>query len=337
MLLTATAILGVHLIEPYLLVTYFDTPDYENLISTMRQLYDDLRTTDVKELLDISRPAFKFVNEKQIIECVKWDEEVLNTIKVNINQYSKKIESVLSLILPELANGFFIQRGDVFGFGSYDPNSSKLVTKYDLSILNQAPINNLDAERAVGSINYELRLRGATELEAVSNSFVKNKSYDLIELQPVDAYKNYMGAAKSVNKLVRNWIETQFELEKEGMNKKEIACLATDKRRMKDLNKLKLEGGPFTKAEEVSEFVSRKDITNKIKQERLYTEVRYARDMSLSLPKNSELFRLKEKYKSLSIEKFSQNLKVYLGKVSANSSANWEDFDQAIASLKSKI
>ena len=62
--------------------------------------------------------------------------------------------------------------------------------------------------------------------------------------------------------------------------------------------------------------------------------MRYARDTSLSLPKKSELFRLKEKYKPLSSVKFAGNLKVYLGKVSTNASASWEDFENAVESLK---
>ena len=41
-LLTATALLGIHLVEPFLSVTYFETLDYEHLITTMHQVYEDL-------------------------------------------------------------------------------------------------------------------------------------------------------------------------------------------------------------------------------------------------------------------------------------------------------
>lgn len=333
-LLTATAILGIHLVEPYLSVTYFDTPNYENLIITMRQLYEDLKTTPTEDLLDISRPAFKFVDSERFRRCMTWDKQVLKSVEAAIDQHRAKVISVLSLILPELAQGFFVQRGDVFGFGPFDLDSEKLVTRHDMTKLNQVPINNLDSERAVGSINHELSLRGATQLQAASDSLVKNRSFDLIELKPVGEYKNYIAKAKSVNLLVKNWKEKQLEMEKEGMGKKEIESLASEKRKVKDLDKLKSFSGPFTKPDEVDDYVSRMDITVKEKQDRLYTEVRYARDTTLSLPKKSELFRLKEKYKPLSVEKFAINLKVYLGKVSTNASATWEDFDRAVASLK---
>ena len=190
------------------------------------------------------------------------------------------------------------------------------------------------SERAVGSINHELGLRGATQLNAASSNFAQSKSYDLIELQPVDAYKNYTETAKKVNHLVREWKEKQVEMEKQGMSKKMIESISSERRRVKHLDKLKKEGGPFTKPEEVEGFIA-SDLSEKEKQDRLYIEVRFARDTTLSLPKKSELFRVKEKYKSLPLEKLAANLKVHLGKMSTNASANWDDFDTAVASLKS--
>ena len=59
-------------------------------------------------------------------------------------------------------------------------------------------------------------------------------------------------------------------------------------------------------------------------------EVRYAWDTTLSLPKNSPIFRLKEKYRNLSIDTYSKNLKVYLSKVSSITATTLEDFDDAI-------
>ena len=63
-LLTVTPVLGVHLMEPYLSVTYFDNPNYEDLISIMQTLYEDLKTTPLESLLDITKPAFSFIDEK---------------------------------------------------------------------------------------------------------------------------------------------------------------------------------------------------------------------------------------------------------------------------------
>ena len=63
-LFAVTAVLGVHLMEPYLSVTYFDTPNYEDLIPIMQTLYEDLKNTPLESLLDITKPAFSFIDEK---------------------------------------------------------------------------------------------------------------------------------------------------------------------------------------------------------------------------------------------------------------------------------
>ena len=59
-------------------------------------------------------------------------------------------------------------------------------------------------------------------------------------------------------------------------------------------------------------------------------EVRYARDTSLSLPKASDLYKLKEKYRNLPIATYTSNLKVYLSKVSSAAATTWDDFNDAV-------
>ena len=50
--------------------------------------------------------------------------------------------------------------------------------------------------------------------------------------------------------------------------------MESEKRKVTDLDKLKRFSGPFTKLEEVDEFVSRVEIPDNEKQDRLNTEVR---------------------------------------------------------------
>ena len=47
-------------------------------------------------------------------------------------------------------------------------------------------VSNLDAERCVGAINYELKIRGNKELMAASACHVKAKAGKLIEGKPMD-------------------------------------------------------------------------------------------------------------------------------------------------------
>ena len=90
--------------------------------------------------------------------------------------------------------------------------------------------------------------------------------------------------------------------------------------------------GPFTSPEEVDTFIN-SDVSDGSKEERLYAEVRYARDTSLSLPKSSPIFRLKQNYRNLPIDTYVQNLKTYLSKVSCTVKCTWADFDDALKNL----
>ena len=170
-----------------------------------------------------------------------------------------------------------------------------LFTHINPDLLKKAPINNMSSEGAVGGFNYELGNRGRNEVDAASSCFMKSKSYDLVELKPAGEFNKHRKQVGAVNRLVVEWKKKQAELQEAGLDKKEAASLSTEKRKMGDLQKLKLCGGPFTTPEEVDAVVDDEALSQTEKVDRLYTEVRYARDTTLSLPKNSPIFRLKEK------------------------------------------
>ena len=115
------------------------------------------------------------------------------------------------------------------------------------------------------------------------------------------------------------------------LNEEQSKMLA-DERKTADFAKLVSLGGPFTDASQIDMFVASKSISQEDKQNPLCTEVRYVRDTTLSLPKTSEIFRLREAYNHLPLERLPANLKVYLGKVSSNYSASWTDVKKAITS-----
>ena len=53
--------------------------------------------------------------------------------------------------------------------------------------LNNVPMNNLDSERAVGFVQYELKSSGAIQLAAVSRALVEGKGLEMIEGQDMAA------------------------------------------------------------------------------------------------------------------------------------------------------
>ena len=127
-----------------------------------------------------------------------------------------------------------------------------------------------------------------------------------------------------------NWAAKQEDLKKKGLVDKEIANVALDRRKTKDLEKLKCMGGPFTMSSQIDEYL-KSDDSNKV--ERLYMEVRYASDTSLSMPKNSDIFRLMKDHRRLSEETYATNLKLYLDNVVSIADVTMDDLDRAIDTL----
>ena len=99
-----------------------------------------------------------------------------------------------------------------------------------------------------------------------------------------------------------------------------------------DLTKLKDLGGPFTTADEVDTFMCT-DLSDSDKVSRLYLEVRYHRDTCVSLPKSSEIFKLKRGYKNLVPAEYATNLKIYLGKINCVNRASMVDLKLALLKL----
>ena len=66
---------------------------------------------------------------------------------------------------------------------------------------------------------------------------------------------------------------------------------------------------------------------------RLSTEVRQAKNSSLSFPKSSEVFRLKKKWKNLETSTYSSNMVAYLSKIMCHVNLDFSDFKEALEKL----
>ena len=334
-MILAIAIIGQHLHEGFLSLTYYGTVNYEKLIPAMQQLYVDLTTCNPEDLLDFSRPAFKFISLRRFNSC-KWDKNIIASLEQAISVNRTEVIKVLKLMLPQLAIGWHRQRADVFGFGDYDKSSPRLLLSKDISVLNQAPVSNMDGERQVGRINYELSIRGGRELATASSSIVKSQSFDLIETKDLSSFTEFRKLSSKVNTLVEAWKADQENVDDEKLSKKEKDNLNVDVRRNKDLAVLKKVGGPFTSSDEVRKFVDDTDIEESEKINRLKTEVRYNRDTSLSLPRSSDIFRMKRDNKPLPCEEYATNLSIYLEKIQCNTSVTMQDFVDVLEKMISK-
>lgn len=189
-----------------------------------------------------------------------------------------------------------------------------------------------DAESSVGSVNYELKIRGAKNLKTVSANHVIAKSFSLTEGKVPDKHFREMERKKVVPAIVDAWDERQKELSEKGLSEKGLQNVATDRRRNSDLHKLKGMGGPFVTSGEVKQFVD-SGLSEEEKVARLYLEVRYARDSSVSFPKNSDIFRLKRNFRNLDAKTYADNLVAFLDKICFKNNVDMADFDEALRNL----
>ena len=333
-LASVAVIIGVHLIEPFVSLVTSSNCTWETLQTAFPTLYEDLTTTKPELLLDFSQPAFKFVSSQRFKHCL-YSSELLKPALDVTEQYRPEVVSTLRILLPKLAVGWSRQRGEIFEFGDVEPKESisglKKVKDIDQEALKQAPVHNIASERAVGSVNFELKQRGAKQLKLVSSSLVKASASDLLQGKEVkNEHRKISRKGGAIPEIILKWEQEQNKLKKAGMEEKEIANLAVDKMRNKDLEHLISCGGPFTNPEQVQNFM-KTDIPEKEKNTRLYIEVRHAKNSSVAFPKVSDVFRLKKGGKNLDSSQYSANLCTYLGKVTCNINTVIGDFREALS------
>ena len=94
----------------------------------------------------MSSPAFKFTSfVRRAFLSVKYPDSLLVGTRQVVEEHSDKVVSVLDILLPRLASGWELQRGDQFQFGSSsDPNANNQIANMNQVKLAKAPVNNLD-------------------------------------------------------------------------------------------------------------------------------------------------------------------------------------------------
>jgi hypothetical protein len=152
------------------------------------------------------------------------------------------------------------------------------IANLDQEKLKKAPIHNLSSECAVGSVNYGLKIYGSKQIKVVSSSLVKASASNLMDGKNVTPeMRKLVSRDGEIPEILQKWEEKQQELRKKGMDEKDLANIAVDKRRNADLAELVKLGGPFTKSDDVTTYMENSGISDDNKNKRLYLEVRYAK------------------------------------------------------------
>ena len=70
-----------------------------------------------------------------------------------------------------------------------------------------------------------------------------------------------------IKRVKKEWNDRQAKMREAGLSKKETEQLKKENTKMKILEKLKKEGGPFANADEIDQYMAREDISETAKKE----------------------------------------------------------------------
>ena len=229
------------------------------------------------------------------------------------------------------------KRGAIFGFGPSANDSTGNVLKISevegnkRRKLNQTSVHNLNEERSVGFIGYEIQIRGKKDLESASKKMIINKSSDPSKL------KDFVMPARRIKDIKIKWTERIREHQAKGFSEKETANLKTDAQKYSILEQLKKESmpGPFTKPEDIKDYLVC-ELDDAAKNKRLYMEVKCARVTSMSLKPTAAVFRLMRHHRKRETMEYADNLSSYLDSARSCRTITLADFDNALHALCGK-
>ena len=227
--LSATALIGVHIGRPFLSLLLDKETTYETLIKAFPTLYTELVNLNYEQFLQTDEMVCKFVTEEKFKKSLP-ENCLLESLQGFVSHFRKDVLKVIQIIIPRIAEGFAIQRGAIFGFGAQKDEDTGKIFKISTANeakrqkLNQAPVHNLNEERSVGWVNQELDVRGKCFLESVSKKLVINKGIDLINEETLKL-SNFRKPAKEIKEAKLQWsLKVKEQLEK-GFTDKEVANL----------------------------------------------------------------------------------------------------------------
>ena len=84
------AILGIHLIEPFVTLTSSKHTTYDDLKIAFPRLYQNLLNSDITEFLQFERPALDFVSPS-IFEAVKYPNEIIQSVFQVLDSYKPQV------------------------------------------------------------------------------------------------------------------------------------------------------------------------------------------------------------------------------------------------------
>ena len=311
---TVFAAVGIHIIEPF----YSKTIDKQSTHSSLKEFYKILHTDLGKQYDDrffaLQEPVMESENT-ELFQGVaaSYGEAVVQAVRDTAEENMKECVTLLNLCLPEMRTVLARQRRD---YGISDEFEPEFPVFDQAANVDDTPVNNIAMERVCGKVDQRLQKLG--QLEAVSRSIILSKSAELRDGKESN-FRGFKAEVEKKKQLELEWKEKTKEKFAKGASEKQIVAQAKERKRLDILDSLKEQGGPFTDADQVKDYMDKVDITDKIKQVRMKKEIQFARESSTTLPSIDPIFKIQVtlptgKRRDKTFQEFGESLMTFLGK-----------------------
>jgi hypothetical protein len=318
--MAVVAVFGLQLVEPFHAITISKKSTHNSLQIFFKDLYRKMSepiTSDFFLLEDAYYPGIK----KELFEDVKkgYKEHVVDHIKNYVKEFQDEAIKLANYFQPDLQTTLARQRRD---YGVSDEfEAEHPVDNLSEQARENAPVHNLAMENFCGKVGH--RTAKNKHLEATSRSMIIQGTKELRE--KYGNFREFGQAVKRVKDIKLNWANKQETLAGKKIDQKQAESLKVEGRVLKQLEELKICGGPFTSCSEIDNYLARNDLTDQTIKRRMKMEVQYARDTSRSIPRSNPVFKIRatvkkgQKSHELSSLEFGENLKSLIAKKCAAS------------------
>jgi hypothetical protein len=203
---------------------------------------------------------------------------------------------------------------------------------------NVYPIGLFAVEAEIRKMDDEYqKLKKMSSMESVSCKMVINKNLDLLMSRDPKEMYDFVKPAAEIKEIKMEWKEKVKEQQKLGMDEKDTANLKVESVKYELLESLKSQDvpGPFTHSTEVIDY-GKLPLDDKIKNKRMYNEVKFARLTSMSLKPTAAVFRLKRNSRNLETREYIDNLCAYLDSTRVCKTLTLDDLSNALHGISAK-
>ena len=338
LVLAVVGAFGLQLVEPFHSKTLSKKSNHNTLSIFFKGLFLKMSGELDQDFFSLDAPWCPGVSQ-ELFDAVKagYKDHVVATLQSVLKNNMVEAIKLGNFMLPDLQTTLARQRRDYGISEEFEPEFP--ISELSNTVREQAPINNLDMENACGKVGH--RTKKNRNLQATSRSIMIEGTKTLRE-KFGGSFRDYRQVSLEIKEVKTVYNKRQEQIAGEKMSNKQISNLKIEGRLLKQIGELKEIGGPFTSVKEIDDFFENENIDEKARIKRMKTEVMFARDTSISVPKKNPIFRIRsmkiqgQKSKQLTPREFGDNLKLLLDKklAAVDKNVSMKDFVEKIDALK---